>query len=112
MNKPMKLDSDMLLALLLKQNKMTHSQWESIVRKKYNLDKATFVSEQEVQHTKINPTNQQPLFSQEQIWDTGYHLVKTTQYGRVKDILDKQRSVTSPPKVIIKKQRKILRVSK
>jgi hypothetical protein len=101
----LKLDDSILLTLLLKQCKMTAKAWTAEVSRKYNLHKAELLSSEVVNHPAINPKTEQPYFSEEQIWDTGYHLVKTTKYGRIKDIEMKPRSVVNP-KIVVKKKRK------
>lgn len=101
----LKLTDKQLLDLLLNESNMTIKQWESKCRKKFNLDNPTLISNERVQHQLTNPKTGESYFSQELIYDTGNFLVKATEYGRVKDIMNKPKSVTQP-KVVVKKSRK------
>lgn len=101
-----KLDDKLLLALLLKQNRMSHRQWAQRVKQNYNLSAAQEVSTIQVIGRKNLPGTDLPVFTDYNIWDTGKHLVKATKYGRIIDIEQKARSVIQPV-VTVKKKRTI-----
>ena len=100
-----KLTDRLLLELLLKQNKMTYVQFVKDTERKYNIKNAKQIGTLKTDSKNINPRTGETFYANELVFDTGTHLLKTTEYGRIKDIEEKPRSVTTP-KVIIKKARK------
>lgn len=102
--KPYNLDDKILLILLLKQTKQTRREFEQRVIKQFNLNAMTKVDTIRVEHKAKLPGTDQPLYSEDTIYDSGNYLVKTTKYGRIKDIQSKPRSVIKP-QVIVKRKR-------
>lgn len=107
MKQQFKLDDSILLALLLKKNKLSRNEYIQQVKRQYSLDSAKQVSTIRVAQTKTIPGTSEKMYTDYNIHDTGKYLVKATKYGRVVDIEQKAQSMVTQPKVIIKKKRTI-----
>jgi len=100
----LKLDDGTLLTLALNKLKTSRRQWIQATQRKLDWDSLKYVGTQRKTYRSINPTTGEQHYSDEQLWETTTHLIKTTQHGRIIDIEEKPRSIIKP--TIIQKKRR------